>query len=86
MLVLTRKLGEGIQIDAGITVTVVEVRGNKVRLGIEAPSDIRVLRQELAPQESSPAADNLPVSPVDSNPAPDVVTSLEEKHSCESSF
>jgi carbon storage regulator len=47
MLVLTRKLGESIQIDSAITVTVVAVHGNKVRLGIDAPREIPVMREEL---------------------------------------
>ena len=47
MLVLTRKLGEKIHIGAAVTVTVVMVQGGKVRIGIEAPQDVRVLRAEL---------------------------------------
>ena len=48
MLVLSRKIGESIQIAGGIRVTVTEVRGGRVRLSIEAPSDVRVLRKEIA--------------------------------------
>jgi len=48
MLVLTRKSGEKIVIDGGIEITVLEVRGNQVRLGIEAPQGVLVLREELA--------------------------------------
>ncbi len=47
MLVLSRKLSESIVIDGRITVTLVEVQGNKVRLGIEAPREIPVHRSEL---------------------------------------
>lgn len=47
MLVLSRKIGESIQIAGGIRVTVTEVRGGRVRLSIEAPADVRVLRQEI---------------------------------------
>ena len=47
MLVLTRKPGEKIRIDADITITVIEVRGNKIKLGIDAPSDVSILREEL---------------------------------------
>lgn len=46
MLVLSRKKGEQIQIDGVITITVVEVRGDKVRLGIEAPREIPIVRPE----------------------------------------
>jgi carbon storage regulator len=48
MLVLTRSRDEAIAIGPDIVVTVVGIRGNKVRLGIEAPSDIRVYRGEVA--------------------------------------
>jgi len=47
MLVLTRKLGERIVIDGQITVTVVEVQGRQIRLGIEAPREIPIKRAEL---------------------------------------
>ena len=48
MLVLSRKCGEKIVIENDITVTVVEVKGNRVRLAIEAPDQVRILRAELA--------------------------------------
>lgn len=47
MLVLSRKPGQSLQIGDNITVTVLEVRGHVIRLGIEAPRDVRVLRGEL---------------------------------------
>ena len=47
MLVLSRKKNESIVINDDIVVTIVEVRGGKVRLGIEAPKDIPVHRREL---------------------------------------
>lgn len=47
MLALTRKAGERIVIGDNITVTVVEVKGDVVRLGIEAPKEIRILRGEI---------------------------------------
>jgi carbon storage regulator len=47
MLVLTRKSGEAIQIGDNITITVVEIKGNQVRLGIDAPSDVLIYRKEL---------------------------------------
>jgi len=49
MLVLSRKLSQQIHIDDRITVTVLRVKGNSVRLGIEAPRDVRVVRGELKP-------------------------------------
>lgn len=47
MLVLSRRRTEKIMIGDGIEVTVLEVRGDRVTLGIEAPPDLRVLRGEL---------------------------------------
>lgn len=47
MLVLSRKVGESIEIAGGIRVTVTEVKGGRVRLSIAAPPDIRVLRKEI---------------------------------------
>jgi carbon storage regulator len=47
MLVLSRKPDESIVIDEKITITVLEVRGNKIRLGIEAPKEISIMREEL---------------------------------------
>jgi carbon storage regulator len=47
MLVLSRKKNESIIINDVITVTVVEIRGDKVRLGIDAPKDVSVHRREV---------------------------------------
>jgi len=47
MLVLSRKKDESIIINDDIRVTVVEIRGDKVRLGIEAPKDVTVHRREV---------------------------------------
>ena len=47
MLVLSRKKNESIIINDHITVTVVEIRGDKIRLGIEAPKDVTVHRREV---------------------------------------
>jgi carbon storage regulator len=48
MLVLSRKLNEKIVIDGGIVVTVVKIDRNQVRLGIEAPANVRIFREEIA--------------------------------------
>ena len=59
MLVLSRKPGEKIHIGDDITVCLVEVSGNRVRIGIEAPDDVRVLRGELYESwEQTPADRN----------------------------
>ena len=47
MLVLSRKSTESIHIGDSVVVTVLEIRGNKVRIGIDAPKEIHVLRSEL---------------------------------------
>jgi carbon storage regulator len=47
MLVLSRKKDERIVIGGNIVITVIDVRGDKVRLGIEAPHDVPVHRQEV---------------------------------------
>jgi carbon storage regulator len=55
MLVLSRKKNERIHIGGGVVITVVRVDGDKVRLGIDAPKEISVLREELIPTRK-PAA------------------------------
>ncbi|MGQ9503758.1 MAG: carbon storage regulator CsrA [Thermogutta sp.] len=62
MLVLSRKKNESIVINDQITIVVVEIRGDKVRLGIEAPKDVPVHRREvyesiIKNQQKAPAAD-----------------------------
>jgi carbon storage regulator len=47
MLVLTRKSEEAVRIGEGITVTVLEIRGNQVRIGIDAPAEVRIYRKEV---------------------------------------
>lgn len=47
MLVLTRKLGESIAIDDHIKIRVVQIKGKQVRLGIEAPRDTKIHREEV---------------------------------------
>jgi carbon storage regulator len=55
MLVLSRKLGEKIVIGDNILVTVVKIDRNQVRIGIEAPPDVLVYREEIAPQRAAKA-------------------------------
>jgi carbon storage regulator len=68
MLVLSRKKNESIIINNDVTVTVVEIRGDKVRLGIVAPKDVSVHRQEVweaihgkAAPSPTPAVESGPV-------------------------
>jgi carbon storage regulator len=48
MLVLSRKLGQRFQVGADIKVTIVKIDRNSVRIGIEAPEDVTVHREEIA--------------------------------------
>lgn len=47
MLILTRKSGEGIRIGDAIALKIIEIRGNQVRIGIEAPRNVSVHREEI---------------------------------------
>lgn len=47
MLVITRKVGEKIMVGHDVELTVVSIMGTKVRLGIDAPADTKILRKEL---------------------------------------
>lgn len=56
MLVLSRKLGQSIEIGEGIVVKIVDVQRGKVRVGIEAPREVPVRRSELPPRNGGEAA------------------------------
>ncbi len=63
MLILTRRVGETVMIGNEVTVTVLGVKGNQVRLGINAPKDVAVHREEIferikAAQTDSESATN----------------------------
>jgi carbon storage regulator len=75
MLVLTRRIDESLTIGDSITVTVLAIEGDKVKLGIKAPRDITILRQEIyqAVQEQN----NLEKRLVE-GPEPDSFKSLRE--------
>ena len=64
MLVLSRKESQRIRLGDSIVVTIVKIGGDKVRVGIEAPDDVLVLRDELE-------AWDLPVGPTDPGATPD---------------
>ena len=59
MLVLSRRVGESIEIAGGIRVTVTEVRGGRVRLSIQAPPEVRVFRKEILDAEASDESKSL---------------------------
>jgi carbon storage regulator len=62
MLVLTRKLMERLFIGDDICVTVVRLEGGQVRLGIDAPREVSVIRAELVPERPAPGARSAPRS------------------------
>lgn len=53
MLVLSRKIGERIDIDGGITVTIVRIDGIRVAIGIDAPDEVKIMRRELLPPDAT---------------------------------
>lgn len=57
MLVLSRKLGEKIYIGDNVCITVVDIDRGKIRLGIEAPRDVPIYRQELLPLKNQQQED-----------------------------
>jgi carbon storage regulator len=63
MLVLTRKPGEKIRLGSEITVTVLEINGNRVRIGIDAPDRVTILRCELEKPERDLDRQVSPVTP-----------------------
>lgn len=74
MLILTRRVGESVVIGEDVTVTVLGVKGNQVRIGINAPKNVAVHREEIferikSGQGASSAAADEPASPRESLPA-----------------
>ena len=47
MLLLTRKIGESIIIDGGIKITIADIQSNQIRIGIDAPKEVKVYREEI---------------------------------------
>lgn len=61
MLILSRKLNEKIKIGEDITLTIIELRGDQVKIGVEAPKHVKVFRQEVfnaIQSENKAAADS----------------------------
>jgi len=56
MLVLSRKESQRIRLGDSIVITIVKISGDKVRVGIDAPTNVLVLRDELEPREAAPIA------------------------------
>ncbi len=70
MLVLSRKKNESVVIDDQIVLTVIEIRGDKVRLGIEAPREVAVHRKEIfdAIQQERAAGEDAPTVRISPTP------------------
>jgi carbon storage regulator len=64
MLVLSRRKGERILVGNDVVLTVVAIRGNRVRIGIEAPPEVHVLRDEIPRFETPLPAHGMPVEAV----------------------
>jgi carbon storage regulator len=66
MLILSRKLNEKIMIGEDVSVSIIEIRGDQVRLGVEAPKTVKVFRQEVfdaIKAENRAAVESAPVFP-----------------------
>lgn len=67
MLILTRREGESVRIGADIKITVLRVKGSQVRIGVDAPKNVSVQREEIAGRAGSAdealAPDDVPAGP-----------------------
>jgi len=76
MLVLTRRINESIIINGNITVTLLAVEGDKVKLGISAPREVSIYRQELA--EGIAAQEKLQAKLAEAGKVPDTFSALRD--------
>ena len=66
MLILSRKVNEKVMIGDDITISIIEVRGDQVRIGVDAPKSVKVFRQEVfdaIKAENRAAAESTPLFP-----------------------
>jgi carbon storage regulator len=64
MLILTRRVGETLMIGDEVTVTVLGVKGNQVRIGVNAPKEVAVHREEIYQRIAKEKEENASVEPV----------------------
>ncbi len=74
MLVLTRKKNESIVLDNQIVIKILQVKGNRIRLGVSAPADVAIRRGELDPLAVS--TEEMSTEEIDILPLRDLVTSI----------
>ncbi len=65
MLILTRRVGESLMIGDEVNVTVLGIRGNQVRIGVDAPKDVSVHREEIYDRIQQEKTDDVPSSETD---------------------
>ena len=69
MLILTRREGESVRIGEDVTVTVLRVKGSQVRLGVNAPKNVSVLREEISERAGAEVTGTATVAPATVAPA-----------------
>lgn len=77
MLILTRRAGETVMIGSDVTITVLGVKGNQVRIGINAPRDVAVHREEIYERIKNEQAGE-PAEPAESADAPEGAASSDK--------
>lgn len=78
MLILTRRVGETIVIGDDVIVTVLGIKGNQVRIGINAPKDVSVHREEIY-QRIQQEKNTTPIKQEEQQPAPAATTTVKKK-------
>ncbi len=79
MLVLSRKEGEGIYLNDNIKITVVEINRNQIKLGIDAPRDVSIVRDEIMDRVKFENRDSLASTKPDSVNLPEILKKLKSQ-------